>query len=264
MNINKMKIYSRNIFGIPLFAGNHKARISRLAEQIKAVGAHIILLQEVFLPRDRRQLERCLGNEFDMHRPMTGFLKLGGGLCGFFKKGIGIESCFSSFRSSGFLSDLTITDKIAKKGFQIFTIRHPFQLTVIHTHLTCPYIKDLDSDKKIKRLLADQLSLITRYLQENVMDPIVVCGDFNLEPTQDLMVDFINRNRLKDQSVHLSTTMLGNHYFPQWLFHSSCNAKKPDYVLTRNIPEDWQISLQTAMDDKLISDHMGIIATIRF
>lgn len=262
--MNEIKIYSRNIFGIPFFAGRHEARINRMADQIKLVCADIVLLQEVFLSKDKRQLERRLGENFDIYQAKNGFFKLGGGLCGFFKKDIKIENKYLAFHSSGFLSDLTITDKIAEKGFQAFKIYSPFELMVINTHLTCPYKKDIDSDKKMKKLLQDQLLSITEYLKEESEVPMVLCGDFNIEPGQDIMIDFISENRLEDRFAYLDTTMLGNYYSPQWLFQRKCNAKKPDYIFTRKIPDDWKIFLQVASDDGVISDHVGIITTIKF
>lgn len=263
--MNEIKIYSRNIFGVPFFARQHKMRIDKIVEQAKLARADILLLQEVFLPGDRKELERCFGNEFNIYQAKNGFLKLGGGLCGLFRKGIKTENHYIAFNSSGFLSDLTIVDKIAKKGFQVFKIHSPFKITLINTHLTCPYEKNIDSDKKMKKMMQDQIFSIKKYLDREAENPLMICGDFNLESTQDIMKNFINGAGLDNRSDHLHNTILGNFYFPKWLFRSIPNEKKPDYILTRNIPQKWRITVKRASDHhELISDHIGIITTIEF
>lgn len=263
--MNEIKIYSRNIFGAPFFAGNHKIRINRMAEQAKMNQADIVLLQELVLHRDKKDLKKCFGGDFNIYQSKEGLLIYGGGLCGIFSKNIKTESSFVRFKSSGFFTDLTITDKTVEKGFQIFKVSYPTPVTIINTHLTCPYRENLDSDQRIKKLIENQLSLVKKFLEKETENPIIICGDFNLEITQDIMKNFIDEAGLADPSFHLSNTFLGNFYSPKWLFRSVVNRKKTDYVLTKNIPNDWNISVKIASDNgEFISDHTGIITTIQF
>lgn len=265
--MNRVTIYSRNIFGVPFFANQHKIRIDRLLEESKLARSDILLLQEVFLPKDKREIRKCFKKEFHIFQAKNGFLRFGGGLCGLFKKRTKIESHhFIPFNSSGFLSNLTITDKIAGKGFQVFKISRPIEITLINTHLTCPYIKNIDESYKIKNLMANQLSSIKKYVDKETKNPLIICGDFNLEITQDIMKDFITDAGLDNHTSHLHNTVLENFYSPKWLFQSfATTIKKPDYVLTKNFPKNWETTIKRASDHhELISDHVGIITTIDF
>lgn len=236
-----------------------------MAEQAKLADADIVLLQEVFLNKDKKEIKRIFGPDYDIFRSKKGLLGLGGGLCGLFRKGFEIKREFRPFKSSGLLFDPTVVDKFSNKGFQSFEIFSPVRMSLVQTHLTCSYEKNLDSDLAVKRIMAEQLAAISRHIANLKDRPLLVCGDFNLEKDQDIMADFIEKSGLENKSVHLHNTILGNFYSPSWLFKSVVNSKKPDYVLTKNIPEKWQIEVKRASDHhELISDHVGVITTIEY
>lgn len=257
------RIYSRNIFGVPIFSPKRRARIKNILEQLNAENADFVLLQEVFMPRDMRTVRVALARSGSrMMRPRkVGLLRFSGGLCGVIKKEVDCKHSFKKFGRSGFLTDFTMADKIAQKGFQIFEITAPFRAVVINTHLTCPHSKILDKSHKHKALLASQLSSIEKYIQGNPL-PTIICGDFNIEPQQDIMLQFIQKNFLKDETAHLSTTYNGNHFRPRWLFRYSTKTKKPDYILSRNIPTSWAISARVAQETDFVSDHAGLVVEI--
>ncbi|GEM_PF-5154396 len=260
--MTSFRIYSRNIFGVPIFAPKRRARIKNILEQLNAEQADFVLLQEVFMPRDMRAVRSVLtrlGSR--MMRPNKGLLRFSGGLCGVIKKEVDCKHSFKKFGYSGFLTDFTMADKIAQKGFQIFELTSPFQAVIINTHLTCPHAKKLDKSSKHKALLASQLASIEKYIRGNPL-PTIICGDFNIEPQQDIMRQFIADNALTDETKHLTSTYIGNHFRPRWLFRHSAKTKKPDYVLSRNLPKDWSVSIRVAEDKSFLSDHAGLIATI--
>src|SRR3989344_4020762 len=158
--MTSFRIYSRNIFGVPVFAPKRRARIKNILEQLNTEQADFVLLQEVFMPRDMRTVRSALARSGSrMMRPKKGgLLRFSGGLCGIIKKEVDCKHSFKKFGYSGFLTDFTMADKIARKGFQIFELALPFRAVIINTHLTCPHAKVLDRSRKHKALLASQLA----------------------------------------------------------------------------------------------------------
>ena len=263
--MTELRIYNRNIFGVPIFARKHGTRIRKIAEQAMSHCADVIFLQEVFMPIDRLRISKYFASAYKIKRVQKSYFRLGGGLCGIFKNNLRATAHFIKYYSSGFLTDLTIVDKIAEKGFQIFEINDPVSMILINTHLTCPYVRNLDSSPKKKEMLSRQLKSIKDYLDKQTEKPVIIIGDFNLEPHQDIMCDFINEAGLVDHSHGFGKTIIGNFYSPRWLFASKTHERKADYVLTKNMPESWKILVEKVDDHReFVSDHIGVMTTVKF
>ena len=68
-------------------------------------------------------------------------------------------------------------------------------------------------------MMAEQLTLIKKYLDQETNNTVIICGDFNLKLTQDIMENFISDTGLENRAANLHNTILGNFYSPRWLFH---------------------------------------------
>jgi len=270
--MQRLTIYSRNVFGVPVFARRRAERLRGIVAQARGAGADIIFLQEIFMPGERRALKRHLDSGYETSRAHAGLFRLGGGLSASARPGLNMDASFVRFPRSGTFRDMTVGDRLAAKGFQALkaalptdesasTPGSPAAITFLNTHLTCPY-EDIDGGGHKEAILESQLATMEAFIR-GVNGPLVICGDFNMDASDRIMADFMRRSGLTDHSAHLPATVLGNFFSPQWLFRDIIRIKKIDHILTKNIPAGWTIDVQPADDgDAFLSDHLGLIARI--
>lgn len=253
----KVKVYIRNTFGIPLFSPKRKKRLLLIAKEILLQQSDIVFLEEIFFEKEVLFLKKILSDYFVI-KSKKHIFDLGGGLLTFIHKNINYKASYVSYTKSGFLTDLSITDKIANKGFQIIEISDNKQtLTFIHTHLTCPYEKK--ESKRMNNLINLQLTELTSFIQKEA-GALCVCGDFNLEPDSQLLENFIKKNQLKEESELIKKTYIDNFYFLNFLFKNTTVSKKIDYIFSKNIKGNF--SVKSLNDPCFISDHKALLAEI--
>jgi hypothetical protein len=254
----KLKIYVRNVFGVPLVSPKRKERFLLIQEELLSLKPDIVFLQEIFFKKDILLFEKIL-KEYSVVRSKRHIFDLGGGLVSFIHKKIKYEASYNPYAKSGFLTDLSITDKFASKGFQTLKIfdNDTHILDLIHTHLTCPY--ERIKYESIEQLLTSQLSQLSSFIKDT-STPLCICGDFNLEPGNNLLRNFIEKNNLTDESSSIKSTYLGNFYFPSLLFKNTTLSEKIDYILSKNIRG--KILVNSLSDTKFISDHKALLIEI--
>lgn len=261
----KLKVLTLNCFGVPIFAPFTSKRLRLIADEIIRLDPDVVCLQEIFLPWHKRLIKKKLAKHYpDYFLPVNGLLRTGGGLAIFSKLPLA-EKKYLPFSRSGYWTDLTWSDKIARKGLIEIKFDLPSPWRLFNVHLTSNYHESFDPRDLQAQLQRIQLDELAKSVNETAGTyPCLVAGDLNITPDSYLIKDFLIDGKLEDLTVTCECTKRSiNIYNLHRLFKNVIHIRKEDYILGRNLARQnsrWQYVINDSQ--RPLSDHFGIMAEI--
>lgn len=261
-----IRILCLNCFGIPISA-NKTLRFNLIAKAIEKIKPDLVMLQEVIFHKDKLILQNELENKGWKFYSDKNWLMEKGGLV-VLSRHFDLENAkFKKFTHQGPKDLISIPDKILGKGFQSFTLHfenHEFLL--INTHFVCPYAakeKDIISQRK-------QFTQLTRFINSQKADGIILCGDINTFPDSPEMTNLKNDCGLSDSLDVNSYTVDPKNLNRGWLMNifGDGNKYRSDYTLfSPNIKiKESKVVFEEAKfvsgKETHISDHFGILTSV--
>lgn len=258
-----MKILTLNVFTVPFRSTSKNVRISLLIKEIEEIQPDIILLQEVVFGRDKIIIEEKIHSIGYNSIPAIKTFVIPGGLVAFSKIPISIPQ-FIKFKNQGSYLDLTITDRILGKGFQIFKINYKNKdIFIINTHLIADYwsyTKDT-----FNKYIDSQINQIISWIKINIPDKeFIIAGDFNFSPTSPHYLKIINELNITD-SLDRSLDPTVNIQNFNRRFSPKINVRE-DFIFyklfsPKNIRSEIILNKPLTFNgnDYYISDHYGIL-----
>ncbi|HKB13078.1 MAG TPA: endonuclease/exonuclease/phosphatase family protein, partial [Vicinamibacterales bacterium] len=177
--MSTLRVISWNVHALPLLRGKRQ-RLGRIAAEIARRRPDVVLLQEVWMPRDRAALSAAL-------QPI-GYVPVDdgavasrrrGGLLTLIAAGGGWSprrSRFVPFTCAAPLWRVWEGDALGGKGAEIVDLQHPRAWRIVNTHLQSQYRGRAYAD--VRRAQVAQLAGV---VADEVDTPTVVCGDFNTD-----------------------------------------------------------------------------------
>lgn len=261
--MDHLNILSLNCFGLP-FIPKKKLRFTAITEKIIKTNPDIVLLQEVWMKKERQLLAEKLSKAYTVY-PIKHKNYCSGGLVLFVKKLIIYNYKFHKFNNQGPLTLISLPDRIGGKGFQSFElIFNGEKVLVINAHLLCAYGRDTRMIDAIK----NQLEQIINFV-DNTKMPVMIIGDLNLLPDDQEIIDFKHKLGLIDGLSNDENTIDINNLNRGKVSNVfSPKSFRTDYILTNtkvNVIEEKvifkEIINKNGIDFQL-SDHFGIKAKI--
>ena len=226
-----ISILTLNCFDISLFTITmRRNRLKRLAQEIIALSPDIVCLQEInffdtlalmqktFLQAGYRVFPA--GNKRILNR---------GGLFSATKLPVkNIE--YVKYKNQGSLFALDIFERLSERGYHVlsFTVRGK-KLTVINTHLHCPF-GEYDSSVPKKTSLDQYRQILTQTSPEK---RFVLTGDLNIPPNNAIYKDLsrIFRDPLSQtKRVTLTTTNTHRHHLTKFIGRIDYTLLSPDLM----------------------------------
>lgn len=258
----QLRLVTWNLHGPPL-ARRQKERFREAAQHILGSTPplpDLVLLQEVWFRSAAAHLIEILGPHYQaIDVPPTSFPGRAGGLLTLLRRDSGwslAEHAFEAFRSNAPAWRIWEGDGMASKGVQQLTITSGSQrVVVLNTHLQAQYGER--SYPEVRAGQVHQLNTLVRKIPSEL--PIVIAGDFNTRPSEELYT------RLTDTWIDLTEglrqrctcgTTVADDKPEEWI----------DYVFVRRIP-GWRVHAErterlecTTVDAP--SDHHGLDVTV--
>jgi endonuclease/exonuclease/phosphatase family metal-dependent hydrolase len=263
----EIRILSWNLHDLPWFLGpHHSRRLRHVTKRALELSPDIITFQEVWLRGDQQPMVQELTTAgYDVVESPSGHLGL---------KESGLLTCVATnsrwaidtrWRERFAASAPAVTfwegDGLSHKGMHILRLHHPEQgkMVLINTHLQSQY---RNSYAEVRR---QQLAQLTQLAETQAVDgiPLIVCGDFNTEPSESHVYSLLSDSPWID----LTTP-----------FREACGSCKT-YYKTRDEADAWidyiiawrDATLSIDMDlrletnlyrDNPYSDHQGLYGVI--
>ena len=182
---HQIKVMSWNVFLRPgILSDRQKDRVPKISEYLLNTGADVLVLQEVFHRKSRRQLISILSEQYSFHteRGPVSFWGVSSGVLIFSKKPILNESNTSFSRAR-------VSDRLAKKGVVGVQIEVNNQdVYILGTHLQTG-----GSEKSID-VQNEQIKTIESIIKKIPSSGLIIyAGDFNITPHGKLFASLIRR-----------------------------------------------------------------------
>lgn len=165
----ELEIVSWNVFLRPLLSDNQLGRVDSIGVYLMRTDADVLVLQELFHRKTRKQLIKTLSKKYPEHTHVgpTSFFGISSGVMIFSKHQIIDESHLSFKKSKGI-------DGIAKKG-GVAAIINFFgkKIKIIGTHLQAG---GGDKGDRVRRF---QFKRLTNLFVNKKVDATIYAGDFN-------------------------------------------------------------------------------------
>ncbi|MGJ3237863.1 MAG: endonuclease/exonuclease/phosphatase family protein [Anaerolineae bacterium] len=256
-----MRVLSLNIWGAP-YARHRRARVAEIVDALLTLDPDVILLQEVYLADNFRQLRDGLGERWSHYRYFPSGL-VGSGLLTFSKYLI-VGSNFHAFRMRGKPDDIGRGDYYAQKGVGLTRILVDEALVdVYNVHTHAQY--DFDKNNEYAVYNETNLYEVTRFVYQHSSDlyPVVLGGDLNTRPDQDGYRIVMDLGDLLDVGFHL----VGEHSvtFSQDNPYVESVDQCLDYLLVRKIrPIRFDVVLRHVLTGDVLaySDHYGVLVDL--
>jgi len=202
MRLLRVNVVTWNLHGVPIVTPGREDRMKRAGERLRNAQPEpdVILLQEVFFPKDLKILKKRIGKDYvlvdDMPRRayppwFIPGLNLGslffhfreGGLAAFVHRRWQVtDSRFEEYRAQGSEFKIWEGDGYARKGIHRLDLLHNEtrrQLTVFNTHT-----QSLRAEHELRGIQISQLSTAAYAVDKEV--PVLIAGDFNVRPEEPL------------------------------------------------------------------------------
>jgi endonuclease/exonuclease/phosphatase family metal-dependent hydrolase len=262
----EIRILSWNLHDLPWFLDpHHSERLRRVTARTVELLPDIITFQEVWLKGDEQPLARALAAvDYDVFESPPGRLGL---------KESGLLTCVA--RRSGWTIDTGWRERfvaaaaaikfwegdgLSRKGMQILWLRHADHgpLIMINTHLQSQY------RNRYTGVRVQQLAQLTQLAEIQATDgiPLIVCGDFNTEPSESRVYRLLSSPPWIDLTEPFRRTC--------GCYTSYAASDRPtewiDYIIARGDP-----TLRTTMEltlemnrhkDDPYSDHQGLFGIL--
>lgn len=164
-----LEIVSWNVFLRPLLSDNQTGRVDSIGQYLNNTNADILVLQEVFHRKTRKQLIKVLSEKYPQHTHVgpTSFFGISSGVMIFSKHQIIDEAHLSFKKAKGI-------DGIAKKGGVAAIINHfGNNIKIIGTHLQA------GGGNKGDKVRNYQFNRLTNLLINEKVGATIYAGDFN-------------------------------------------------------------------------------------
>ena len=224
-----MRIATLNAWGLPKpFADDVSTRIREIGRQLAHLELDAIAFQEVWTDRAQERL-RGAG-------AAAGLVHVWHGDSGLRGSGLLVLSRFPiksvRFEPYALHGDPSLSDYYGGKGFAELRLATPSgPLALVDTHLLARYTNDVPHEYRAQRV--GQIIELASGLAE-VHTPLLVAGDFNLDPTHEEYGVLLGLTGARDSAsevdAHVPTVYRGNPY--------RARSRKPDrridYLLARS------------------------------
>ncbi len=275
-----MRILTYNCCALPLLSGDISERLKLLAEKIVEMNPELVLLQEVYMRRHLKLLERRLEawpHRFASRRSLTRF---GGGLAVFSKRPFA-KADYIQFKEQGSLLRYSFLARLSRKGFFSLAVddgEKTFHL--IATHTIADYRLSVRNGAGSRRdpyplYQKRQFEQLSAYLKGlGTARPVIVCGDLNTTPRSEILRDFLIRTGLRDSMENEpGPSVISKPYYR--IPYNPAPQKRLDYILHRGTAtEDFEVlSTRFVLDAPVslpqrpirgvtLSDHFGVLAEL--
>lgn len=165
----ELEIVSWNVFLRPLLSDNQVGRVDSIGAYLLSTEAEVLVLQELFHRKTRKQLIKTLSKKYPEHTHVgpTSFFGISSGVMIFSKHQIIKESHISFKKAKGI-------DGIAKKGGVAAIIDlYGQKIKIIGTHLQA------GGGEKGDKVRRSQFNRLTNLLINKKVDATIYAGDFN-------------------------------------------------------------------------------------
>ena len=254
----QLRLVSWNVHGTP-DAPRTKERLRAIARSLAARDPDLVLLQEVWAPRDAKSFEKRLARAgyAVVELPADGVLMRTSGLLAFVRTSAGWRASqprFHEFRAEAPDWKVWEGDGLGDKGVQGFTLsREGLSLEVLHTHLQAAYAPE--GYAEVRRA---QLAELRALAEAEKRAPVLVAGDLNTAPDEPAWQEMA---ALRDLTASLRAacgcgTTVSSEEPARWL----------DHLLAR-VPAGWRIEAEVSLlrsqrPDVPYSDHHGLDAVL--
>jgi len=260
----KLKTITLNCFDSPLSL-NRVERIHCLAKELLALKPDIICLQEITFSKTAKKLENFFSSSGYSVSSNTDLMINKGGLFIATKLPIS-ESVFERFKNQGPFLSLQFTDRILGKGFQKVTMKtNGGQILLLNVHLASVYEKNADKEKET---LKDQFAQLVNAIKSKNGE-IIVCGDFNFSPKNQLYSEFLKMTKLQDSSKNSNLITVSKYNTNRQGLYKNGENLKLDYIFLSNKLSSGsrsQVIFDSLYDlrNKQIhlSDHFGLVTRL--
>ena len=261
---SSIQVLSWNVFLRPFILNDGQMeRVYEIGEYLKNSGADVLVLQEVFHNRARRELKRSLKSIYPYQTkkgPVT-WLGIPSGVVFFSKMPIIKERIISFSFSKG-------SDRLAKKGAILVTFEKNGQkINILGTHLQA------GSELSTKKIRAAQINEITEVVQDLDSSSILIyAGDFNIKKNSTMFGSLTkklksNNPRLNKKSKRTSTA----NFKDNGLYPTKGTPSWIDYILVRRASRVSQKSLwideprgKKRRKNKRLSDHNPVLSIVEY
>lgn len=253
-----MKVLIFNTFSVPLVSPEPGERLRRAGQKIKELNPDLVFLQEIYTPWHKNLITESLADYPYQFIPRNGLFGAGGGLLFFSKIPID-EKRFYPFSVSGSWLDLSLSDKMARKGFMKlgFKLQKPFYF--FHAHMTANYNNDFSLNNKYSKIIEKQLQELSEEIEKvPLINPCFIVGDLNVPPTISIFKRFLDKTQSNDLIISPLPTIRRKLY----LLPIPVQFEKIDYLLFRGSGKIKCSPRYIFEEDDKLSDHVGIWAEI--
>lgn len=254
-----LRLVSWNVHGVPS-APRIAERLGTIARAIAARKPDLVLLQEVWRPRDAAALEKRLRRNgyTAVGVPAGGVMVRTSGLLALLRSAAGWRAeaeHFHEFEAEASDWKLWEGDGFGDKGVQGFTLaREGFALEVLNTHLQADYTPD--GYAEVRR---SQIAELRKLAEARLTRPLLLAGDLNTtpdEPAFEQLRGFVDLGARLRESCACGTSVEPDAA-PRWI----------DHLLAR-VPDGWRIEaelslLRSQRKDVPYSDHQGLDAVLK-
>ena len=180
---------SWNVFLRPgILCDGQMVRVPEISKYLLSSSADVLVLQEVFHRKSRRQLIQLLSDQYPFHTQEgpASFWGVSSGILVFSKDSILKESTASFSKARG-------SDRLAKKGAVCVQFENNKQdIYIIGTHLQA------GGSEKSREAKKEQLKTIESLMKEIPPSGLIIyAGDFNIAPDEKLFASLSNRLDVK-------------------------------------------------------------------
>lgn len=261
---DSIQVLSWNVFLRPAILNDGQLdRVDSIAAYLNRSGADVLVLQEVFHRKARKQLTGALSENYPyITKPgPLSFWGISSGVMIASKDSIHLTKRISFQKSTG-------SDRMAKKGGIAATIeRNNQNYTIIGTHLQAGKGKERES---IRRSQMMKLKSLSASIKELCNSPVIFAGDFNIpfnSENFELMIDSLNVSCTEPEGDIKATS----NFTDSDLYPSSGRPKWIDFILTEKnarlktkkvVIEEPRARYSKNKMKKRLSDHNPIISTI--
>lgn len=261
---DSMKVLSWNVFLRPgILQDGQLNRVDSIAAYLNQSEADVLVLQEVFHRKARKQLISTISEKYPFITqpgPMS-FWGISSGVMIASKDSITLTKRISFKKGIG-------SDKMAKKGGVAATVNHNGQnYHIIGTHLQAGKGKERES---IRRSQTQMLKKLSASIKEYRNAPIIYAGDFNIAFDSDNfkgLIDTLNVAFQKPGGDVLNTC----NFLDSDLYPTNDNPKWIDFIFTEKskrirtkkcVIEEPRAKYAGKRQKARLSDHNPIISTI--
>lgn len=261
-----LKVLTFNTLGIPIITKNYTQRFEVLVNEIAKISPDVVCLQEVWLPRTKKWLVQAMRDIGFRHvcNP-KGYRRLSG-LVTFSKYEV-IHFKYLSlkpiYRFLGFIT--SFFEYPGDKGYLLTRIKvGEEKVDVFNIHLTADLSGLYRKESTYGHISFRAIGGLSALVQELGKGKMIICGDFNFEPSSWLNKDFSKVTGAVDRVPSDFKTITNKEVF---VFPVSIFGKRVDYIFTKNIEDSAVRDVKVLWDKALpevgyLSDHAGLIADI--